>query len=77
VTDWLSRRRGGVIDFRLPGDPLDIPSELMKQREREYLAQLRNAEKPAENECDNPTNSKGCETLQTPNNNTSRQGSLL
>lgn len=39
--DWLARRVGGVIDFRLPGDPHDIPSAVFAQRTAEYLSQLR------------------------------------
>lgn len=40
MTDWLARRRGGIIDFRLPGDPSEIPSQLLLARTEEYYRQL-------------------------------------
>jgi hypothetical protein len=39
--DWLQRRQGSIVDFRLPGDGPDIPSAVFAARIREYYAQLR------------------------------------
>jgi hypothetical protein len=41
LIDWLARKRGCVVDFRLPGDLADIPSSVLIAREIEYLAQER------------------------------------
>lgn len=41
MTDWLARRVGSVIDFRLPEDPPDIPAAVIHARISEYYAQLR------------------------------------
>jgi hypothetical protein len=41
VTDWLARKVGGVIDFRLPGDPLELSADVDRARTLEYLAQER------------------------------------
>jgi hypothetical protein len=41
VIDWLARKVGGVIDFRLPDDPLEIPSATLSARVAEYYEQLR------------------------------------
>lgn len=41
--DWLARRAGSVIDFRLPGDPHALPGHVMRARIAEYYAQLRRA----------------------------------
>jgi hypothetical protein len=38
--DWLARRQGSVIDFRLPVDRYDIPSAVMRARIAEYYRQL-------------------------------------
>jgi len=43
VTDWLARKVRGVVDFRLPGDPLDIPPAVERARILEYYAQVRAA----------------------------------
>src|SRR5262245_14696072 len=38
--DWLARKVGGVIDFRLPDDPHHIPADVMTARIGEYYDQL-------------------------------------
>lgn len=39
--DWLARAPGGVLDLRLPGDPLEVPTAVWLDRTREYYAQRR------------------------------------
>lgn len=43
MTDWLARKVRGVIDFRLPGDPLELSREEDRRRTLEYLEQVRAA----------------------------------
>lgn len=38
--DWLARKRRGVIDFTLPGDPPELPAAVRLARIAEYYAQL-------------------------------------
>jgi hypothetical protein len=38
--DWLARRSGGIVDFRLPSDGFDIPGSVMRTRIAEYYQQL-------------------------------------
>lgn len=46
MTDWLARKYRGVIDFRLPGDPLRIPTAVMDARVAEYYQQIRRHGEP-------------------------------
>jgi hypothetical protein len=39
--DWLARCQRGVLDFRLSGDPLELPSAVWIARTLEYYAQRR------------------------------------
>ena len=39
-TDWLARKVGGVIDFRLENDPREIPPYTLRKRREAYLRQL-------------------------------------
>lgn len=40
ATDWLARKVGGVIDFRLASDPPAIPVDVLRDRMAAYLLQL-------------------------------------
>lgn len=39
TVNWLERKEGGFIDFRLPGDPRIIPDEVLRERRHAYLEQ--------------------------------------
>lgn len=42
---WLERKVAGVINFRLPGDPMDIPRDVMHKRREEYYREHLGEEK--------------------------------
>jgi len=39
AVNWLERRKGSVVDFRLPSDGHDIPSSVLAQRIAEFMTQ--------------------------------------
>lgn len=39
--NWLERRVGGIINFRLPEDGADIPSRVFAERLAQYYRQCR------------------------------------